>query len=143
MKKLFITLVAGLIVLTTSFAFPTSVSKDHPKYDLIEANLIKGLKSGNNGLMFSSAMMLGDMQSERAITELNKILRDFEDESVKIAAALALTKIGTERSIFLVKQQSRFNDNEKVAKLCEKFYMSFIQNQLVHKQHNNTELASL
>lgn len=130
MKKLFIILVAGLIVITTSFAFPTSVTKNHPKYDLIEANLINGLKSGNNGLMFSSAMMLGDMQSEKAIIELNKILRDFEDETVKIAAALALIKIGTERAIFLVKQQSRFNSNEKVAKLCEKFYMSYIQHKI-------------
>lgn len=128
MKRLALLTLVGFLFVSTTLAFPDNISKEHPKYTQIENNLIKGLQSGNHGLIFSCAYMLGEMQSERAVNELTKILRTSDKEDLQIIAALSLTKIGTERSIYVVKQEVRFADNEKVARLCDKFYKAFIQN---------------
>lgn len=131
MKRLTLLLVAVLVASTTIFANPFKIAKDNPKYKIIEQNLIKGLQSENYGVMYFSAHMLGEMESEAAVNDLLRILRSEKyDESLQIVAALSLTKIATEQSIYMVKQQVKFNDSEKIARLCDKFYKSYVQHKL-------------
>ncbi len=129
MKKLNLLLAALLTVtfLSTSvFAGTHEIKKDHPKYAQIESNLLAGLKSDNLGLKASCAYMLGEMQSEKAINSLSKILRMNHDERLRLMAALSLVKIGTERSVYIVKRSGEFNDNLRVSRMCQKFYTAFL-----------------
>ena len=85
-----------------------------------EETLLNGLKSENIGLKVSSAVMLGELKSENAVNPLTEVLRNSEDARARKAAAQSLAKIGTERSLFVIKQAIRFNDNEDVQKICSK-----------------------
>lgn len=51
-----------------------------------------------------------------------KILNDHKKDRVRIMAALALTNIGTGKSLYAVKQNSYLDDNESVRKFCSKFF---------------------
>ncbi len=93
-------------------------------------NLLEGLESDNFGLMTSAAYMLGELQSEKAVLPLMKILHSDASEDARIVAALALYKIGDERGLYAVKQAVRFDDSERVSKLCYKFYNAYRQEEL-------------
>ncbi|MBI9071663.1 MAG: HEAT repeat domain-containing protein [Melioribacteraceae bacterium] len=143
MKKQIITLVLLITVALTqtNFANPQEkITKDHPNYDQIEDNLLVGINSENFGLRVSSAYMLGELQSERAVNSLTKMLREETHEGAKLMAALSLIKIGTERSIYVVKSSVKFNDSERVRKMCEHLYTAYIS-----KTHNlqNTDTKLL
>ncbi len=129
---------AGIIVLVVVFAllFSASVSasgKDktrHLTYDKIETNLLVGLNSDNLGLSVSSAFMLGEIKSEKAILPLTRMLREAEDERARIVAAISLIKIGSERSTYVVKQGIRFNESKKVRKMCDHLYHAHMHGDL-------------
>lgn len=95
-------------------------------YDKTEQSLLVGLDSDNIGLKASSAYMLGEIKSERAVMPLTRMLRNSADERLRYVAALSLIKIGTERSVYVVKQAKRFNDVESVRKLCRSLYSSYL-----------------
>ncbi len=111
-----------------------STKLDKEKYEQIEENLIKGMKSDNKGLQFSSAYFLGEMQSTKATNLLLEMLKDGDTEEERIIAALSLSKIKTERGLYAVKQRVKFDDSERVQRLCEIFYNNHIADQI-----NNSE----
>ena len=93
--------------------------------DQVEATLLNGLNSQNQGLMISSTQKLGDIHSDKAVLPLMKVLKSETDESCKIAAALALYNIGDKRGIYAIKKAAKFDDSEKVRSFCTKFYNEY------------------
>lgn len=91
-------------------------------------SLIEGLNSENLGLKSSSAYMIGELQLSKASIPLLKILHQDKNEEMRIAAALALYKIGSPIAIHAVKQAIRFDESERVSKLCASFYGEFQKN---------------
>ena len=95
----------------------------------VEANLLVGIDSDNEGLRMSSAYYLGELKSEKAVIPLMRMLREEDGEAVRIVAALSLIKIEDPQGLFMVKRTADFNELERVRKLSGQFYNSYI----VHK----------
>ncbi|MCK5088195.1 MAG: hypothetical protein KAQ90_11770, partial [Melioribacteraceae bacterium] len=70
MKKVTASIVflLALFILTSSTFASDSPSKNkNLNYEKVESNLLEGLKSDNFGLKVSSAYMLGEIKSEKAV----------------------------------------------------------------------------
>lgn len=100
------------------------------------SSLIEGLNSQNLGLKSSSAYMIGELQLTVAVIPLLKILHQDENEEMRIAAALALYKIGSPIAIYAVKQAIRFDESERVSKLCASFYSEFQKSKFSDEKMN-------
>jgi len=96
------------------------------KYKTIEDNLLVGLQTDNLGLKVSAAYFLGEMKSERAVIPLMKILKGNTTDEEKLIAALSLCKIKSEKGMFAVKQRIKFDDSERVKRLCDIFYKNYL-----------------
>jgi hypothetical protein len=120
-----------LILFVTAIIFPSAGPKTNliVKHNTVESLLI-GLNSDNIGLKSSSAYMIGELKISRAVIPLMKMLHDSIDEELRIAAALALYKIGTPMAINAVKQAIRFDASERVNKHCARFYYDFFKNKI-------------
>lgn len=128
-KKLLLALLAILLVTASTFARTENgefdnVNKD--KYPTIEANLMVGLQSENEGLRISSAYYLGELKSKKAVHQLMKILREDESYPARIVAALSLIKIDDTQGVYMVQRTSEFNTQERVRKMSERFYLSYL-----------------
>ena len=119
-----------LVTLLISIFLVSSINAGEPpaaKFDfqLAEQNLLVGLDSDNDGLKTSSAYSLGELNSSKAVIPLLKMLRNESKECNRIMAALALYKIGDARGINAIKQRIRFDDSERVRKMCSTLYVQF------------------
>jgi len=120
-----------LTVLLAVLLFSASVSASSPLRNQKQIsktaieNLLAGLESDNLGLNISSAYMLGEYQCSKAVIPLLKMLKSSVREEARIAAALALYKIDDARGIFAVKQAIKFDDSDRVKKLCGLFYNEY------------------
>jgi hypothetical protein len=114
--------VAGQVMATDKVQVTPRVTKE-----LIAINLLNGLASDNKGVRESSAFMLGEERVIRAVVPLMKILRDGEDESSRIVAALSLCRIGDPRGVYAVRQAARFDDSERVRTLSAWFYNQYVK----------------
>ncbi len=128
-RNLSLSLLAVLFLVNTSIARTENgefdnVNKD--KYPVIEANLLVGLHSDNEGLRISSAYYLGELKSEKAVNELMAILRDDNSYPARIVAALSLIKIDDPQGVYMVQRTSLFNTQEGVRKMSERFYLSYL-----------------
>ena len=94
--------------------------------DLAIQNLLIGLDSDNSGLISSSAYYLGELSSTEAVIPLMKMLRNSEQEELRISAALALLKIGDARGIYAIKRAIVFDESKRVSNMCEKFYNAYL-----------------
>lgn len=124
MKNIKVLAVAIFAILFTVSSF--GFSKE--KYKQIENNLLVGLNTDNQGLQVSCAFFLGELKSEKAVIPLLKMLKSGKTEEERIIAALSLSKIQTERALFAVKQRIKFDDSERVQRLCELFYNCCMSN---------------
>lgn len=118
---MFFVLAVLTVLLTSVYAGSNAIPTE-----LIEKSYLVGISSDNQGLKVSSAYFLGEMKSFKAVIPLMKILRDDKSESARLAAALALVKIGDARGIFMVKRTVDFNDHEKVRKLAKHLYSAYL-----------------
>jgi hypothetical protein len=130
MKFGLIILLLTLFVAEIGFASPRSKTNLIVKQNTVESLLI-GLNSDNIGLKSSSAYMAGELQITEAIIPLMKMLRESKNEELRIAAALALYKIGTPMAINAVKQAIRFDASQRVSKHCASFYYDFSKNKII------------
>lgn len=127
-----VTKIVSVILISVLLLSSTAIAKDEldpavkAKYKTIEANLLTGLKSDNEGLRTSCAYFLGEYKSEKAVLDLLKMLRDDDCYAARIVAALSLIKIGNRQAIYMVQRTSLFNDYEGVRKMTEKFYLSYL-----------------
>ena len=120
-------LLLTLLLMGTSNAGTNPKSKIQIKDNTVET-LIIGLNSDNIGLKSSSAYMIGELQLSKAIIPLLRVLHNEKNEEVRIAASLALYKIGSPLAIYAVKQAIRFDESERVRKLCASFYSEYLKN---------------
>ena len=97
-------------------------------------SLLNGLNSDNEGLQAGCLYMFGELCSDNGVIPLLKILHNDSREEMRILAALSLYKIGDSRGIFAVKRAIRFDDSERVRKMCARIYHIF--------QLSKTELSS-
>ncbi len=119
-----------LLVLFFSITSLASTTVTEEKYKQIEDNLLVGINSDNLGLQVSCAYFLGEMQSDRAIIPLLHMLKSGDTEEQRIIAALSLAKIKSERGLFAIKQRIKFDDSERVQRICEIFYTNYLVNEL-------------
>ena len=141
MKTLKITIL--LTIFLISLAGATAKPKSNVKVnDNTVETLIMGLESDNAGLKSSSAYMIGELQLDQATIQLLRVLRNEKNEDLRIAAALALYKIGSPVAIYAVKQASRFDDSERVSKHCASFYNEYQKNKIFDEELNPTKDAS-
>ncbi len=133
MAKL-ILIILSVLTLTAT----TSIAKDGKVNDCTVASLIMGINSDNFGLRTSAAYMLGELKCEKGVIPLMRMLKSEEREDARIVAALALLKIGNEKGIFAIKQAIRFDQSDRVRRLCANFYnvyseKSTVMGLLAHK----------
>jgi HEAT repeat protein len=90
--------------------------------------LFEGMNSENEGLQAGCAYMFGELCCDKAVVSLLKILHNNPKEEMRILAALSLYKIGDSRGIFAIKQAVKFDESERVSRLCEGFYKAYLGN---------------
>lgn len=133
MKKLLLVIVvvfsSALIGSTVLYA-NSPVKKKTSNREIIIENLMNGIRSDNFGLRTSSAFLLGEFKSDEAVIELLSMLHNEESDDARIMAALSLLKIEDPRGIYAIKQAIKFDESERVQKMCEKFYYHFLDNQI-------------
>lgn len=119
MKTTMTLLVAALVLLTPAFA----AENEHSQMDTAKVvkNLLNNMKSDNRGVLESSAYMLGELKAQDAVIPLLAMLHSAPDESSRIIAALSLSKIGSARGLFAVKQAVQFDDSPRVRVVCAWF----------------------
>ena len=121
-KSKFTSLIVILILSGSIFAsIPTNKNLIKNSPAKIENNLLN-----NNGLQISSTYFLGEMKSEKALIPLMNLLRSGKTDGARAMAALSLIKIGNQRGIYMVMQGAKFNDSEKIRKLCKHLYKSYL-----------------
>lgn len=125
MKSNHIKSVLFILLFITSFIYSQeNISQE--KYDQIEDNLLVGLTSSNTGLNISCAYFLGEMKSTKSINGLLSILKNSDIDEERIIAALSLSKIKSDQAMFAVKQRIKFDDSERVQRICEIFYNNYL-----------------
>lgn len=128
MKKLLVVLLAlAITALVVPAMAQESILPPGANKSLIEENLLIGLNSDNAGLQRSCALMLGEIQSDRAIIPLMATLHDATDENIRIAAAWSLCKIGDSRGVYAVLMATRFDESLKVQTVCAWYYENFVK----------------
>lgn len=123
MKKTAVILASLLIIVCTIPAIAKeSILPSNTNKTIIEDNLLAGMASDNLGLQRSCALMLGKIQSDRAVVLLIAVLHNSSDENVRIAAAWALCKIGDARGIYAVKMAVKNDESTRVQARCAWYY---------------------
>jgi len=118
-----------LLVAVVTAAGATDKVQPTPRVtkDLIVTNLLQGLCTQNKGVRESAAFLLGEEKAIAGVVPLMKMLRDCDEESSRIVAALSLARIGDPRGTYAVKQAARFDESQKVRTLCAWFYNQYVQ----------------
>ena len=104
------------------------------KKSAIVDNLNNGIISDNSGLQTSAALVLYDLinasylqsdDASKAMIPLLKMLDNGKTDEERIAAALALYKLGNNIGIYRLRGVAIYDDNAKVAKVCKNLYYSY------------------
>jgi len=130
MKATMSILAAAVLIIaatTVAAASDPSTALTAEQYASAEQNLLIGVESDNQGLKESSAYMLGELKSSKAVVPLMKMLRSDDHESARIVAALALCRIGDARGVYAVKRATQFDSSERVAQRCAWFYNEYVR----------------
>ena len=114
-----------IIILILSFTILAGPRKNFDS--TTEDNLIVSLQSDNLGVKTSSAYLLGEYGTSNSVIALMRVLKSGETEEERISAALALTKINTDKARFAVKQRAKFDGSAKVRRYCSAFYQESLK----------------
>ncbi|MBI5476498.1 MAG: hypothetical protein HY964_07145 [Ignavibacteriales bacterium] len=128
----YIPLLVAIILITVN-CFSATPAAQKVKYSetkmlQIEANLVSALKSHNNGLQTTAAIILrqikcldSDYKFNELIIPLMKIVKDESyDGNLRIVAALALHDLKSARGDFAIKRTAIFTESEKVKQICSR-----------------------
>jgi HEAT repeat protein len=94
---------------------------------LIEENLICGLRTDNQSVQRSCILILGQIQSERAVIPLMSILHNSPEENLRLAAAWSLCRIGDARGVYAVKMAVKFDESSKVRVTSAWYYEQYVK----------------
>ena len=123
------------------FSFPIfpqeTANKSSEEMDACFKTLQQGLDSDNIGLQAGCAYMIGELNCQRSVITLLKMLHNSSSEELRILAALSLYKLGDSRGIYAIKQSIKYDESERVQRMCEIFYKAFIQQNI----DNNINVA--
>ncbi len=129
MKNVLLKIVVMVLAVNSfSFGINSPYKKSSVNREVIIKNLMVGVKSDNYGLRTSSALLLGEFKAEEAVIELLRMLHKEDTDDARIVAALSLLRISDSRGIYAIKQAIRFDKSERVKRMCEKFYMHYLEN---------------
>lgn len=125
------TVMLRALVLTAAVAAPAmagieeelALSTDR---DAVVTKLVSRLSSSDPCAMQEAAFALGEARAKEAVIPLMRMLHDGE-ESCRVVAALALSRIGDARGAFAVKQAARFDESQKVRTLAAWYYEQYVQ----------------
>lgn len=127
MKRSATLFAVSLFLLLSQLLFPQEIANlSSPAKEACIKTLFEGINSENEGLQAGCAYMFGELCCNKAVISLLEILHNNPKEEMRILAALSLYKIGDLRGIFAIKQAIKFDDSERVSKLCEGFYKSYL-----------------
>jgi HEAT repeat protein len=127
MKRSATLFAVSLFLLLSQLLFPQEIANlSSPAKEACIKTLFEGINSENEGLQAGCAYMFGELCCNKAVISLLEILHNNPKEEMRILAALSLYKIGDLRGIFAVKQAIKFDESERVSKLCEGFYKSYL-----------------
>jgi len=115
-----------ILLFTQTFSQEIAEKNFPPKENCIKT-LIQGINSDNPGLRSGCIYMIGKLCCDRAVVTLLDILHNDPSEEMRILAALSLYKINDSRGIYAIKQAIRFDESERVSRLCETFYRAYLQ----------------
>jgi hypothetical protein len=128
MKKSIVLLASLFIIVCAVPAIAReSVLPPNADKELIEENLFIGIASDNLGLQRGCALMLGKIQSNRAVIPLMNVLHTNADENTRVAAAWALCKIGDARGVYAVRMAVKYDDCMKVQATCAWYYENLVK----------------
>jgi len=96
------------------------------KYDQIEDNMLKGIKSDNTGLQTSCAYFLGEMKSDRAMIPLLRLVRNGGSEETRIIAALSLYKIESKIGMYRLKYLAKTDESELAKRVFDIIYKKYV-----------------
>jgi HEAT repeat protein len=88
--------------------------------------LVSQLTSNDKCSQQEAAFALGEARVREAVIPLMGMLHDGE-ESCRIAAALALSRLGDPRGTFAVKRAARFDESARVRTLAAWFYEQYVE----------------
>ncbi len=131
MKTLIVALFALVLIPITSVQ---SEQFPEEKKTAIVDNLTVGIESDNYGLRTSSADVLFDLihdaylksdDASKAMIPLLVMLEKGQTDEERISAALALFNLGNNIGIYRLRGVAKFDDNERVSKICKNLYYSY------------------
>ncbi|MBK7632763.1 MAG: hypothetical protein IPJ23_19205 [Ignavibacteriales bacterium] len=142
MKTLIVVLMTLVLV-----PFVSAQTEQFPKEkkSAIVNNLNEGINSANIGLRTSSANVLFDLIEEnylessdasKSMIPLLNMLEKGKTDDERIAAAVALYKLGNGIGIYRLRGVAIFDDNKRVSTICKNLYYSF------HKLHGTEYLIN-
>jgi hypothetical protein len=118
----------SLTILLFTQTFSQEIAdKDFPQKENCIKTLIQGINSDNPGLKAGCIYMIGELCCDKGVVTLLDILHSNPSEEMRILAALSLYKINDSRGIYAIKQAIRFDESERVKRLCETFYKAYLQ----------------
>lgn len=118
--KTTIAIVAAVVLLLTPVFGAENEASTFDK-EKAAKNLLNNLNSENKGVRESSAFLIGELKIDDAVVPLLAILHNDTNESTRIVAALSLSKIGSARGSFAVKQAAIYDDSQRVRMACAWF----------------------
>lgn len=133
MKSRIALFAVSLLLLLSFQILPQEIAVQNTSKDACVKTLLEGLQTENRGLKAGCTYMLGELCCDRGVITLLDILHNSSSEELRILAALSLYKISDSRGIFAIKQSIKYDESDRVSRLCEKFYRSYMQ-----KESNET-----
>ncbi len=121
-----ITLIICAFYSISIFGQQLPTNKNLTNKGAVVKSLLTGINSDNYGLRTSSAYLLGELNILEAVIPLMRMLRNEIHDEARIMAALSLYKLADSRGIFAIKQAIRFDDSERVRRICEKLYAAYV-----------------
>jgi len=120
LKKTYI--ISFVLLLSLNIVLAAKANIDSKNLENSEKTLLSSIESDNLGLSISSIQILGELNLNNAVIPLMKILHSSKNVETRIAASLALYKIGDKRGIYALKMAAKYDNSERVRKMCSNFY---------------------
>ena len=144
MKRITILLSVSLTILLFSQTFSQEiVVKDFElKEDCINT-LLQGMNSDNPGLKAGCIYIIGELGCDKGVISLLHILHNNPSEEMRILAALSLYKIRDSRGIYAIKRAIKFDESDRVSRMCKTFYKAYLQDEQLMSLSANAKVDYL